>query len=155
MGLSSPWARPSQLGHRAYDALLARIVSGEIAFGAPLRVDAIARQLAISTTPVREALSRLEKDALVEKVPYQGWFVRTFEDEEVRELYELRAGMECFGVRPWRASASRATSSPGSGSTSGRERRHWRAGTSPRIGPTTATSTPPCCARRGTAFSFP
>jgi DNA-binding GntR family transcriptional regulator len=98
-GALQPLGEALQLGHRAYDALLARIVSGEIALGAPLRVDAIARQLAISTTPVREALSRLEKDALVEKVPYQGWFVRTFEDEEVRELYELRAGMECFGVR--------------------------------------------------------
>lgn len=98
-GLFEPLRDVLQLSHRAYDALLEKIVSGEIALGAPLRVDGIAQQLAISTTPVREALSRLEKDGLADKFPNRGWFVRAFDDDEVRELYELRAGLECFGVR--------------------------------------------------------
>ncbi|SPE38230.1 hypothetical protein SBA6_840005 [Candidatus Sulfopaludibacter sp. SbA6] len=33
------------------------------------------------------------------KVPYQGWFVREYTEQQVRELYELRAAIECFSVR--------------------------------------------------------
>jgi DNA-binding GntR family transcriptional regulator len=55
--------------------------------------------LEISTTPVREALYRLESDGLLVKLPYQGWFVREFTEPEVRELYEMRAALECFSVK--------------------------------------------------------
>jgi DNA-binding GntR family transcriptional regulator len=74
-------------------------VSGQIEPGAPLRPDAIARQLEVSTTPVREAMHRLEGEGLAIKVPYQGWFVREHTEQQVRELYELRAALECFSVR--------------------------------------------------------
>src|ERR1019366_149862 len=49
-----------QLGARVYQALLNSIVTGQIAPGAPLRPEAIARQLEVSTTPVREAMHRIE-----------------------------------------------------------------------------------------------
>jgi DNA-binding GntR family transcriptional regulator len=59
----------------------------------------IAEQLEISVTPVREALHRLEGDGLVVKLPYHGWFVREFTEQEARELYALRATLECFAVK--------------------------------------------------------
>jgi DNA-binding GntR family transcriptional regulator len=86
------------LGARAYRALWNDIVRGRIDFGAQLRPDTIAEQLDISTTPVREALHRMEGDGLIVKLPYRGWFVREFTEQEVRELYELRAALECFGI---------------------------------------------------------
>jgi DNA-binding GntR family transcriptional regulator len=88
-----------QLGARVYQALLNSIVSGQIEPGAPLRPEAIARQLEVSTTPVREAMHRIEGDGLVIKLPYQGWFVREFTEQQIRELYELRAALECVSVR--------------------------------------------------------
>jgi DNA-binding GntR family transcriptional regulator len=88
-----------QLGSRVYQALLDKIVSGQFEFGAPLRPDAIARQLSVSTTPVREALHRLESSNLVVKHPNQGWVVRTFTKQQIRELYEFRAALESFSVR--------------------------------------------------------
>ena len=94
-----PLAEAPQLGARVYQALVNSIVSGQIAPGAPLRPDAIARQLDVSTTPVREAMHRLEGEGLAIKVPYQGWFVRAYTEQQVRELYELRAALECFAVR--------------------------------------------------------
>lgn len=94
-----PLAEAPQLGTRVYQALVNSIVSGQIESGAPLRPDAIARQLEVSTTPVREAMHRLEGDGLAIKVPYQGWFVREYTEQQVRELYELRAALECFSVR--------------------------------------------------------
>ena len=32
-------------------------------------------------------------------MPYQGWFVREFTEQQIRELYEFRAALECLGVR--------------------------------------------------------
>jgi len=87
------------LGARAYRALWNGIVSGDIEPGVQLRPDTIADQLDISTTPVREALHRMEGDGLVMKLPYRGWFVREFTEQEVRELYEMRAALESFSVR--------------------------------------------------------
>jgi DNA-binding GntR family transcriptional regulator len=86
------------LGARAYRALWEDIVRGRIDFGAQLRPDAIAEQLDISVTPVREALHRMERDGLILKLPYRGWFVREFTEPEVRELYEMRAALESFSV---------------------------------------------------------
>jgi len=94
-----PLTETLQLGTRAYRALASGIVGGQIEPGTQLRPDTIAEQLAISVTPVREALHRLEGDGLLVKLPYQGWFVREFTEPEVRQLYEMRAAMECFGVR--------------------------------------------------------
>jgi DNA-binding GntR family transcriptional regulator len=87
------------LGARAYRALWNAIVGGRLESGSQLRPDTIAEQLDISTTPVREALHRMEGDGLVVKVPYRGWFVREFTEQEVRELYDMRAALECFSVR--------------------------------------------------------
>jgi DNA-binding GntR family transcriptional regulator len=94
-----PLSERLQLGTRAYRALSGGIVGGRIEPGTQLRPETIAEQLDISTTPVREALHRLEGDGLVVKLPYQGWFVREFTEQEARELYELRASLECFSVR--------------------------------------------------------
>jgi DNA-binding GntR family transcriptional regulator len=88
-----------QLGARVYQALLDSIVNGQLLPGDALRPDAIASQLEVSTTPVREAMQRLEGDGLAVKLPYQGWFVREFAEQEIRSLYEFRAAMECFSVR--------------------------------------------------------
>ena len=87
-----------QLGTRVYQALLESILGGQIEAGAPLRPDVIARQLEVSTTPVREAMQRLESDGLSIKLPNRGWFVREFTPQQIRDLYECRASLECLGV---------------------------------------------------------
>lgn len=94
-----PLTETLQLGTRAYRALASGIVGGQIEPGTQLRPDLIAEQLEISVTPVREALHRLEGDGLLVKLPYHGWFVREFTEREVRELYAMRATLECFAVR--------------------------------------------------------
>ncbi len=95
----NPLPETPQLGMRVYHAVVEIIVGGGLEFGSPLRPDAIARRLKVSTTPVREALHRLEGDGLAVKIPNRGWFVREFTPAEIRELYEMRAALECFGVK--------------------------------------------------------
>jgi DNA-binding GntR family transcriptional regulator len=95
----TPLSDSLQLGGRVYKVLADSIVGGKVASGAQLRPDVIARQLDVSTTPVREAMHRLESDGLLVKMPYQGWFVRQFTEKEIRELYGFRAGLERFSIR--------------------------------------------------------
>lgn len=97
--LLQPLSQVMQLGDRVYKLIRDQIVTGSIEPGTRLRVDAIAQQLGISSTPVRDALNRLEKDGLISKHPYQGATVRVFKESEISDLYELRAGLECLAVR--------------------------------------------------------
>lgn len=94
----APLPETLQLGTRVYKVLLNSIVTGHIEPGAQLRPDTISRQLDVSTTPVREAMHRLESDGLTVKLPYQGWFVREFTEQQIHELYEFRAALERLSV---------------------------------------------------------
>jgi DNA-binding GntR family transcriptional regulator len=95
----APLGETVQLPNRVYDALLNGIIKGDLAPGTQLKADKIAQQLGVSSTPVRDALSHLVEDGLVHKLPYQGWFVCRFQETEIRDLYEMRANLECFAVR--------------------------------------------------------
>jgi len=94
-----PIGQVVQLGSRVYDALVNGIFSGQMEFGAPLRLNEIAKMLAVSTTPVREALGRMESSGLVVKVPNCGWFVRHFTEHEIRDMHEVRGSIESLSVR--------------------------------------------------------
>jgi DNA-binding GntR family transcriptional regulator len=54
--------------------------------------------MAISRTPVREALLRLESDGLVQSVPHVGFFVSEITEQDMEELFELRILLECHAV---------------------------------------------------------
>lgn len=95
----APLVEPVPRAGRVYEALLNGIILGELAPGAQLNADNVAQQLKVSTTPVRDALNHLVKDGLVFKLPYQGWFVSRFQEREIRDIYEMRTGLECFSVR--------------------------------------------------------
>lgn len=71
-----------------------RILSGELAEGAPLRQDAIAGDYGVSRIPVREALRRLEAEGLVRLEPHKGAVVAGLAPAEIAELFEMRALLE-------------------------------------------------------------
>lgn len=79
---------------QAYLAIKQLIVGGELAAGGQLNIDALARRLGVSNSPVREALRRLEHERWVETVPFRGAFVRRLDETELAELYELRRIIE-------------------------------------------------------------
>jgi DNA-binding GntR family transcriptional regulator len=56
---------PELLSDRAYAALRDRLVSLEIAPGAPIDEEALTRELGVGRTPVREAVRRLALERLV------------------------------------------------------------------------------------------
>jgi len=74
------------------------ILSGALPAGSQLREAHIASEMGISRSPVREALSRLEEEGLVEKVPFKGAFVASVSPETVAEIGALRYLLEPYAV---------------------------------------------------------
>src|SRR5688572_2944480 len=87
------------LTDRVHDTLRSAILEGRLGAGAHLSVPALATQLGVSRSPVRDALFRLEGDGLVRTVPHRGAVVRGAGAEDIRELFELREALEGLAAR--------------------------------------------------------
>ncbi|MBO9581798.1 MAG: GntR family transcriptional regulator [Sphingobium sp.] len=84
---------------RAYEHLLAKLMSLEIAPGERIAIDTVARRLGISQTPVREALSQLEAEKLVSKMTNVGYRASPqMSRKEVGDLYTLRQLIEPYAA---------------------------------------------------------
>ncbi len=82
------------LGVKVYQVLKQRIISGLIPAGAQIRINALAAELQVSSTPVRDAVSQLESEGLVEVRPRSGVYVTLISDEDVKEIYQIRLLIE-------------------------------------------------------------
>lgn len=76
------------------DALIARIVSGQLPPGDPLAEQTLAEQFGVSRTPVREALHRLEQVNLAVRGARRAFVVREMKAEELSELFEAVGEVE-------------------------------------------------------------
>lgn len=95
-------ARPTRqmLGDEVYESLRTLIMNHAIAPGARMNIDALTRELGTSSTPVREALARLEADGLVTKFALRGYSTTPLLDQRAfEELYELRLVLEQWAAR--------------------------------------------------------
>ncbi|GAA1478030.1 GntR family transcriptional regulator [Nocardioides aestuarii] len=87
-----------RLADEVYDTLLEQLMSLRIVPGSRVTIDALARELGVSQTPIRDALNRMEADDLVVRVPHAGYRIPPpitrvrFEDMlEIRLLLEPAA----------------------------------------------------------------
>ena len=76
-----------------YDRLKQAIVEGELVPGEPLVEMALAEWCQVSRTPIREALTRLEQDGLVQRSD-RGLIVKESSPEEILDLYDTRIVLE-------------------------------------------------------------
>ena len=93
-----PALRHATLSEQAYEELRARIVSGRLPAGRRLLAEELASELAISPTPVKEALAALERDGLVEGTARRASVVRRFTGEDIAEIYDARILIETEAV---------------------------------------------------------
>jgi DNA-binding GntR family transcriptional regulator len=77
-----------------YRLLRTAILDGKVPQGGQLREAHIAADLGISRSPLREALSRLEDDGLVVKIPFRGAFVVEVSARDVAEMASVRLRVE-------------------------------------------------------------
>ncbi len=99
--------RPHQVREAVYRHLKGLILSGRLLPGAKLSEPALAQDLGVSRTPIREALVRLSEEGLVELLPGRGARVRRLSPEEVEEVYQVRALLEGEAAKEAALRASR------------------------------------------------
>lgn len=90
------------LKDKVYDSLKRAITSMNIYAGEqPPKLDErrLAEELGVSRTPVREALSRLESEGLVQTIPRRGAFVVRKSKHEIIEMIHVWAGLESMAAR--------------------------------------------------------
>ena len=84
---------------RAYTWLRDRILNLDFKPSTALRTQAIAEEIGLSRTPVREALGRLEQAGLVAREGGWGYRVRPISYKEAMDVYRVREALEVEAVR--------------------------------------------------------
>jgi DNA-binding GntR family transcriptional regulator len=90
--------RPEPLGDRVYATLREFLRAGRIATGQALQEAALAAQLGVSRTPVREALARLASEGLV-VADGRSFSVPSLGDADIEDIYALRFLLEPEALR--------------------------------------------------------
>jgi len=95
-----PIQRPSGLVEDVYTRIREDIMSLKIPPDTRISVDRLARELQVSQTPIREALSMLEAIGLVSKQRFVGYCTApTLNRKQFEQLYEIRLLLEPFAAR--------------------------------------------------------
>jgi DNA-binding GntR family transcriptional regulator len=87
------------LREQVKNMLLERILTGHYAPGERLIETRIANEFGVSQAPVREALRELESLRFVESASFRGSWVREVSDDELAEVYPIRAALEEVAAR--------------------------------------------------------
>lgn len=86
-----------------YDRIKALLLAHTLAPGQLLQIGTLAEELGVSTTPVREALTRLAAERLIVFAPKRGFFAKTASEDELRGLYTLNQTLLDSATREWHA----------------------------------------------------
>jgi DNA-binding GntR family transcriptional regulator len=87
------------LRDQVHHAVVDRIFRDELRPGARISDTALARELGVSRTPIREALLRLEREGFLEADVGRGFFVKPLSVREVREAYPVLWTLEVLALR--------------------------------------------------------
>lgn len=94
------------LREQVYKRLKNNVLNGEWPPNTRLVEEKLAADMGTSRTPVREAIQKLEKEGLIQKLPRGGFAVGSVTSEEVEEVFGIRGILETYAAY---LAASRAT----------------------------------------------
>ncbi len=100
-------ASPQSSTQRAYLTLRKEIITGRIPPGERLKIDALKEALDTGASPVREALSLLTSDQLVDRLDRRGFRVAKTSRAQFQEILDLRCNLEELALRDSLAHADR------------------------------------------------
>jgi DNA-binding GntR family transcriptional regulator len=91
----------------AYRELRQAVLSGRLAPGSHVSVRPLCEEFGLSATPVKAALTALEREGFLVLHPHRGFFVPEVDREDMQELYELREVLDGIAARRVAALPSR------------------------------------------------
>ncbi len=86
------------LSEMTYEYIVNQIMAGALVFEDVIKIDSIAKELGISTMPVREALKRLAFEGVVEVKPRSRCLIKAPSKDSILELIEARKLIELYAV---------------------------------------------------------
>lgn len=92
-------AQPKSLTEIVIERLEQAIVDGEFGLGEAISEETLAKSFGVSRTPVRDALSHLQRFGLVNVISKRGSFVFEPSASDAAELCEYRLMLEDHGIR--------------------------------------------------------
>ena len=90
--------QPQILRNQVKSHLLNQIQNGKLQVGRTINLALLSRQLGVSVTPIREALSQLEQSRVICAVPNRGFVVTHLSKKEAKNIYETVAQLEIMAV---------------------------------------------------------
>jgi DNA-binding GntR family transcriptional regulator len=75
------------------------ILRGILPSGLILRQESLANQLGVSRLPVREAMRQLNNEGLIQLTAHRGAVVTALSADDIREIYDIRVGLETTAMR--------------------------------------------------------
>ncbi|MBN2295553.1 MAG: GntR family transcriptional regulator [Pirellulales bacterium] len=86
------------LKQRAYRHIRSKLLDGSLEPGKRLSLAAMAKEIGSSHIPVREAVSQLRTEGLIDHSPGLGFFVRELSRKELAGLFQVREVLECLAA---------------------------------------------------------
>ncbi len=86
------------LKDQIYEYITSIIQNGDVQPGEKLTEQRICDSLGVSRTPVREAMTQLADEGVIEKKPRRGFFVKTFSQKEQDDFYQVMFALEFYAA---------------------------------------------------------
>ena len=97
--MSKEFRRPKSLVEAAMDSIRNSIVKGELGLGQQLTEAYLTEVFNLSKTPIREALTLLKSEGLVQSELHKGFRIFKMDDQELSEFCELRLALESQALK--------------------------------------------------------
>lgn len=89
---------PRTMHDEIVDLIRDAALRGDVELGQHLPEQELAEQMRVSRIPIREAMRQLEQEGLIVRVPNRGCFVADFTEQDVTEIFSLRATLEMMAI---------------------------------------------------------
>src|SRR5512133_3637101 len=96
---ASSTSRDGRLKQQLYQSLKADILNGVVDMGERLNESHLSARYGVSRAPLRQALTMLQRDGLVEVLPRVGYLTSQLTLQDVNEIFDLRLLLEVSMVR--------------------------------------------------------
>ena len=91
--------KKDSLSELVYDKITTMILNKDLKPGQKIVIKELSFLLGVSQTPVKEAIQRLVREGVVEQTYRTGFSIKVFTNEDMQDLYAVRAGLESISLR--------------------------------------------------------